>query len=156
MMDPSDQLAKSVGDDLFARHQAKRKKSKSQKGKGNESTQRDFSTVRDFLTFRDFSTFRDFWTPVTCRALQQKSSRIDPNVAFAPTDRERIWRSKHAAPMTFKKRRPPKGPGEPRDLLAGDSFYHRSLFVHFSTFRNVSTFRLFATFPLFAKSLESN
>ena len=105
------------------------KDSKSHKGKANESTQRDCST------FRYFSTFRDFWTPVTWRALQQKSSRIDPNVAFAPTDGERIWRSKHAAPMTFKKRRPPKGPGKPRDLLAGDSFYHRSLFVHFSTFR---------------------
>ena len=108
---------------------------KSQKGKGNKSTQRDCSTFRYLLTFRDFSIFRDFWTPVTCRALQQQSSRIVPNVAFAPTNRERIWRSNHAAPMTFKKRRPPKGPG--RDLLAGDSFYHRN----FSTFRDFATFR---------------
>ena len=100
-------------------------------------------------TIGDFSTFRDVWTPVTCRALQQKSSKIDPNVAFAPTDigigccfpdiSSRVKVSQPRAGTPSKKRCPPKGPGKPRDLLVGDSFYHRCLyatFCEFSTFRN--------------------
>ena len=130
-----------------------------QKGKGNESTQRAFSTFRDFLTFltfRDFLTFRLFeildTSHMPCPSTKLKSSRIDPNVAFAPTDigMARLLFSRHLQPCqsesassrnVFKKRDArQKDPASPGTLWRVTLFIISCLFVHFSTFRDFSTF----------------
>ena len=124
----------------------------------------DFSTVLS-VTFRYFST-----TPVTCRALQQRSSRIDPNVAFAPTDigigcyfpdisshvkvtqpragtLERGLEVKTRSPDNLQIR-----DARQKDPASPGTFWRVTLFiiVAFSC-----TFPLFATFRLFARSSES-
>ena len=53
-------LAKSFSDDLFARHQAKRKKSKSEKVKKKKETKARSETCQLCLTFRLFSLIGTF------------------------------------------------------------------------------------------------
>ena len=125
-----------------AKSQQKVRKVKKSKGKGNESTQRDCSTFRDFLRFLDTCHMP---CPSTSRAELIQTLLLLLQIhgigCCFPDISSRVKVSQPRAGTPSRKRRPPKGPSKPRDLLVGDSFYHRCLFVHFSTFRDFSTCR---------------